>query len=61
MHLYMTLKLLAHVYYVNIVDYDTQLSWINLKVWSKKGVTMDHTNPYDLYQNHSNHPTYQTN
>jgi hypothetical protein len=23
----------------------------------QKGVTMDHTNPYDLYQNHSNHPT----
>jgi hypothetical protein len=23
----------------------------------QKGVTMDHTNPYDLHQNHSNYPT----
>jgi hypothetical protein len=23
----------------------------------QKGVTMDYTNPYDIHQNHSNHPT----
>jgi hypothetical protein len=23
----------------------------------QKGVTMDHTNPYDQHQNHSTHPT----
>jgi hypothetical protein len=27
--------------------------------YDSKGVTIDHTNPYDLHRNHSNHPTLQ--